>query len=151
MSTDVFSLSALKSLPELKAVKVSPASAGVPSKPAELAIETALPLPAEPSAGLQVQLFERSRVAESQRPRRWTLEARAASDFLAHAMEYLADSRELSTGRFTMLRAQDAESEAVLILMEAKRQVALSLPFIERRRGLFASWTGVERRRDRQH
>ncbi len=146
MSTDVFSLSALKSLPELQAIEVSHAAAGVPS------ISTGLqPAGAEAQAALQVQLFERSRIADSQRPRRWTPEARAASDFLAHAMEYLADSRELSTGRFTRLKAQNAESEAILILMEAKRQVALSLPFIERRKGLFAHWKGVERRRDRQN
>ena len=161
MSTELFPLSALQGLPEAKLVEPSPipiAHVAVP-EPAPVRIPAAFspghhdfnPAAAEVRAVLDIQIFERSRIAESQRPRQWNLEARAASDFLAHAMEYLADSRELPTGRFTLLMERSAESEAILILMEAKRQIAQALPFVERRRkGLFASWTGIERRKDRQ-
>ena len=155
MATDVLPFTTSKASPEPSAVETPSPSATLLSMPAVMsapALDDFNPAAAEVRAILDIQIFEQSRVAESQRPRQWTPEARAASQFLANAMEYLADSRELPTGRFTLLMEQTAESEAILILMDAKRQIVQSLPLVERRRsGLFSAWKGFERRRDRQH
>jgi hypothetical protein len=88
-----------------------------------------------------------------ERPRYWSVEAKAASLFIAHALEYLSDSRNIPTGRHTAMNRQDDIGQALEILLQARRDIYLACPFIERRsknrlKGLFL---GVERRKDRQN
>lgn len=89
---------------------------------------------------------------QEERPREWSGEARAANIFLGHSMEYLADSRDLPTGRLSKLPEGNPDTQAMAILLEAKRQVYLSCPLKERRKNTFlGGWKGFERRRDRQN
>jgi hypothetical protein len=87
------------------------------------------------------------------RPRHWSVEAKAASIFIAHALEYFSDSRNLSTGRCTTLNAEDPNAQTIEILLQARRDIYLACPFIERRskNGLKEKFFGFERRKDRQN
>lgn len=108
--------------------------------------------PAIEKKPLQVHWFNPAVQPDFRRPREWNSHARAANTFLSHAMEYLADSREIHPGRLMSLDTQNPDGQAILILMEAKQRIHLSLPFIERRKGsILGGWKGFERRRDRQH
>lgn len=90
---------------------------------------------------------------DDSRPRQWSIEAKAASIFIAHALEYLSDSRNLSTGRYTTLDPADPNAQAIEILLQARRDIYLACPYIERRSNswLKGKFLGFERRKDRQN
>ncbi len=102
-------------------------------------------------APVQVQWFNPAQHKYDNRPRKWTPEARAASEFLSRSLEYLAYTRELPSGRFMGLDAHSPDTEAILILMEAKRHVYQTCPYIERRKGNLFGWKGQERRQNRNN
>lgn len=86
-----------------------------------------LPVSADPPRLALVQ-------AESDRlPRQWTEEARMAHAFLSRAMQYLADSRDIYFTEANSLNTQKPESQAMIVLSEAKRRVYLDCSIKERR------------------
>jgi len=91
--------------------------------------------------------------AESDRlPRQWTEQARLAHAFLSHAMEYLADSRDIYCKQVNDLNTQKPEAQAMIVLSEAKRRIYLDCPIKERRNNsLVATFRGYERRKKNQN
>ena len=81
------------------------------------------------------------------RPRRLTADACDATQIIAHAIEYLADSRELPGGKISGLDPTQPDVYALLILMEAKYQVYVACPVVERRKNtLVGFFKGKDRR-----
>jgi hypothetical protein len=95
-------------------------------------------------------VFHSEVAVADRRPRQLTPLAADAMQLLAHGMEYLTDSRELSNGRLFELDPSHADVYTLQLMMEAKYQVYLSCPVIERRKNALSGlFHGKERRRPR--
>jgi len=83
------------------------------------------------------------------RPRRLTAQGATMDYLLAHAIEYLTDARDLPSGRITELPPENPDVQAIVLLMEARHQIYLASPLIERRSifGRLRGYKGPERRR----
>lgn len=149
MTANYFLLPALK--PGSEKITAETIDSQIDSQMVEPATQRPAPLHLGETTPVTVQWFNPAQHKYDNRPRQWTPEARAASEFLGHSMEYLAYTRKLPSGRFTGLDAQDPDTEAILILMEAKRHVYQTCPYLERRRGNLFGWKGQERRKPRPH
>ncbi len=102
----------------------------------------------KPLSGSRIVFHRQIPVMVDRRPRRLTQDACDATQVLTHSMEYLADSRELPGGKISTLDPTQPDVYALLILMEAKYQVYVSCPVIERRRNALTSlFQGKDRRR----
>ena len=92
-------------------------------------------------------VFQRDVVVVDRRPRKMTIEACDATLLVAHAMDYLTDSRELPTGKVMQLDQDHPDVYALQLLLEAKYQIYLCCPVIERRKSALAGlFKGKERR-----
>ena len=88
---------------------------------------------------------------ESQR-REKAEKARMAYDFISNAMAYLSDSRELHFNQVADLTQNQPELKAMMILVDAKREIYLDCQYKERRKnGLFGSFRSNERRKSNQN
>ncbi len=86
-------------------------------------------------------------VMVDRRQRRLTVEACDGTRMVANALEYLADSREIPSGKISGLDPTQPDVYALLILMEARYQIYVSCPVVERRKGTLA---GIFKGRDRR-
>jgi hypothetical protein len=86
---------------------------------------------------------------QDRRPRKLNVEACRGDDLLSHAIEYLTDARRLPCGRLSELSPEEPDVQSIVVLMEARRQVYIACPVIERRSGLhlFSIFSGRDRRR----
>jgi hypothetical protein len=86
---------------------------------------------------------------QDRRPRKLSVEACRGDDLLLHAIEYLTDARRLPCGRVSELSPEEPDVQSIVVLMEARRQVYIACPVIERRSGLhlFSIFSGRDRRR----
>ena len=109
----------------------------------------AAPGPAIPPVSSQRSriVFQRDVVVVDRRPRRMTIEACDATLLVAHAMDYLTDSRELPSGKVIELDQEHPDVYALQLLLEAKYQIYLGCPVIERRKSTLA---GLFRGKDRR-
>ncbi len=102
----------------------------------------------KPLSGSRIVFHRQIPVMVDRRPRRLTSDACDATQIITHSIEYLADSRELPNGKISTLDPTQPEVYALLILMEAKYQVYVSCPVIERRKNTLSSlFKGKDRRR----
>ena len=93
-------------------------------------------------------VFQRDIVVVDRRPRKMTVEACDATLMVAHAMDYLADSRELPSGKVMALDQSHPDVYALQLLLEAKYQIYTGCPVIERRKSALAGlFKGKERRK----
>ncbi len=93
-------------------------------------------------------VFQRDVVVVDRRPRQLTIQACDATLMVAHAMDYLADSRELPTGKIIELDQSHPDVYALLLLLDAKYEIYTSCPLIERRKSTLAGlFRGKDRRR----
>ncbi len=108
-----------------------------------------VPTPAVlPQSARSKIVFQRDVVVVDRRPRKMTIEACDATLLVAHAMDYLADARELPSGKVLHLDQGHPDVYALQLLLEAKYQIYTSCPLIERRRSTLAGlFQGKDRRR----